>query len=349
VDSKIISAEMSGARDRDRRRHLLPLEDERILAPSIRWYQRRYAFGVEMAFLVLVIVAWQAIRIPLEGRVDLAVQHGRTILELENKLSLHVEPALIRFGQNPSVGSVLRVAYNNLHIPVLFAFFAFVHVIAPQRYSFLRSVLVFSFLPAVLVIGLYPTAPPRWLPELGLGGPPAQEQLSGTLPALLQNSTAAAASQHFAVSVLVGLGVLWLFPRSRVAWLIALYPLLIFIVILSTGNHYVLHCVVGAATLVFSTCVARLLHGQPPAESAAAPPASFTLRLVLGSAALAFGVLSLGSPTTDVWRSTVPGALCLITATTVITRACRSGAHRGSGAVSGGRTHQPQSIHAGRL
>jgi hypothetical protein len=289
-----------------------------------------------MAFLVLVIVAWQAIRIPLEGRVDLAVTHGRSILELENDLSLHVEPTLIRFGQDPSVGSLLRVAYTNLHMPVLFAFFAFVYAMAPHRYPFLRSVFVLSFIPAVFVIGLYPTAPPRWLPELGLGGPPAQEQLAGTLPALLQNSTAAAASQHFAVSVLVGLGVLWLYPRSPFAWVIACYPLLIFVVIVGTGNHYVLDCIVGGATLVFSTTVARSLHGEPLTEAAAAPPVSFTIRTVLGSAALAFGVLSLGSPTTDVWHSTVPGALCLIIATAVLMQAgrswapCRSDAARSS-------------------
>src|SRR3954465_5734543 len=104
-----------------------------------------------MAFLVLVIVAWQAIRIPLEGRVDLAVAHGFSILGLENDLSLHVEPTLIRFGQNPPLDWFLRVAHPNLHIPVLFAFFGFVYVMAPQRYPFLRSVFVFSFIPAVFV------------------------------------------------------------------------------------------------------------------------------------------------------------------------------------------------------
>src|SRR4051812_28398534 len=239
-----------------------------VVAPSVPWYDRRHSFRIEMAFLVLVIVAWQAIRVPLEGRVDLAVAHGRSILGLENDLSLHVEPTLIRFGQYPLVGSLLRVAYTNLHIPALFAFFAFVYAMAPHRYPFLRSVFVLSFLPAVFVIGLYPTAPPRWMPEIGLGVPPAQEQLTGTLPALLQNSTAAAASQHFAVSVLVGVGALWLFPRSPFAWLVALYPLLIFVVIVGTGNHYVFDCVVGAATLVFGVVVARWLHGTPLADPA---------------------------------------------------------------------------------
>ena len=231
-------------------------------APSVRWYERRHSFGVEMAFLVLVIVAWQAIRVPLEGRVDVAVAHARSILELESDLSLRVEPTLIRFGEIPALGRILHVAYANLHIPVLFAFFAAVYTMAPHRYPFLRSVFVLSFIPAVFVIGLYPTAPPRWLPELRLGVPPAQEQLAGTVPALLQNSTAAAASQHFAVSVLVGVGVLWLFPRSPFAWLVALYPLLIFVVIVGTGNHYVLDCIVGTATLVFGAAVARSFHGN---------------------------------------------------------------------------------------
>ena len=47
----------------------------------------------------------------------------------------------------------------------------------------------------------------------------------------------------------------------------------------------------------------------------------------------AFGVLSLGSPTTDVWHSTVPGALCLIIATAVLMHAIRSWAPCRSGAA----------------
>jgi hypothetical protein len=164
-------------------------------------------------------------------------------------------------------------------------------LLAPERYPWLRTVFVLSFVPAVLVIGLYPLAPPRWLPSLGLGPTPTQADLE-TTGALFHNETAAAASQHFGFAVFVAAAAVWLFPRSRLASATIAYPVLVFLVIVGTGHHYVLDCVVGTLTFALAAVCAWLIHGR--SSSAAVPRyATGTAAIALGYGLIAWGLVSV--------------------------------------------------------
>jgi hypothetical protein len=249
-----------------------------------------HAVEIEMAIAAAILLAWQVARVPLEGTVAVSLDHARSVLDLEGALSIDVEEALIRLGSGPGFERALDWAYGEIHVPVLFGFLAAACVLAPDRYPRLRTIFAVSFVPAVIVIGVYPLAPPHWLVELGLGPAPAQEELAGTLSTALQNSTAAAASQHFGFAVFVAAGTLWLFPRSRVAWAAALYPVLVFVVIVGTGNHYVLDCVVGVLTFAFGAAVAGLVHTGGAPHAASAPSPFSAARIIVGVALVAWGV-----------------------------------------------------------
>ena len=170
------------------------------------------------------------------------------------------------------------------------------------------------------MIWRFPTAPPRWLPEIGLGHAPSQSELSNTLGALFQNSTAAAASQHFGIAVFVACGSRWAFPHSRLALTTMVYPAFVFIVIVGTGNHYVLDCVVGATAFGLATAAALPIHRR----SRVVPvPAAQTLDAAvncIGVAALAWAIFSLGSPATAFWTSTAPGLVALTLGLTALSR-----------------------------
>ncbi len=211
-----------------------------------------YSVEAELVFVALVLVAWQAIRIPLEGSVAVSLDHSGSILRLEDALGLDVEASFIGRASEAGVVPVLAWLYANIHIPVLFSFMAAARLLAPERYPRLRTIFVVSFVPAILVIGLYPLAPPRWLPSLGLGPTPTQADLA-TSGALFHNETAAAASQHFGFAVFVAAAAVWLFPRSRLASATIAYPVLVFLVVVCTGHHYVFDCVVGTLTVVFAS------------------------------------------------------------------------------------------------
>jgi PAP2 superfamily len=265
----------------------------------------------ELAIVAIVLLAWQAVRIPLEGSVDVSVAHAESVLSLEGVLSLDAEAWLAGVLSTSSVAPLLSWLYTNIHLPVLFGFVAAARLLAPDRYPLIRTTFVVSFVPAVLVIGLYPLAPPHWLPELGLGVPPSDADLA-TGAALFHNSTAAAASQHFGFAVFVAAATIWLFPRSWLAWTTLAYPALVFVVIVGTGNHYVLDCLVGTLTFAFAAVVASLLH-ESPESSNALPQASGAVGIAVGYALGIWGFVSLDLTHLGTWENDLPNALALAT------------------------------------
>ncbi|HEX4747246.1 MAG TPA: phosphatase PAP2 family protein [Gaiellaceae bacterium] len=255
-----------------------------------RYLRRTYALETELAIVALVLVVWHAIRIPIEGSVATSLAHADDVVELERALSLDVEAWLI--ATLAGVEGVLGWLYTNIHLPVLFGFVAAVRLLAPSRYPFIRTTFVLSFVPAVLVIGLYPLAPPHWLPEFGFGIPPTDAELTSTTAALFHNTTAAAASQHFGFAAFVAATAIWLFPRRPLVWATTAYPVLVFAVIVGTGNHYVLDCVVGASTFVFAAALASRLAPAQPETSLTVQTAGIA-SISVGYALIAWGFVSL--------------------------------------------------------
>ena len=178
-----------------------------------------------------------------------------------------METEIVSLIERSALAGIADWLYANLHVPVLLAFVVVARLAAPARYPLVRTAYVLSFVPAFAVIALYPLAPPRWLPEFG-GAPPTDAELTSGLHAF-SNSTAAAASQHFSLALLIGAASLWLWPHARLRLLAAAYPALVFVVIVGTAQHYLLDCVVGAATLVpalhlrIGSTVARAIPRPP--------------------------------------------------------------------------------------
>ncbi len=259
---------------------------------------RPWGVRAEAGFIALVLVAWQAIRIPLEGDIETSLAHARTELRIERALHVDIERAFIHALDRPALSHVLGWFYANGHVPVLVGFLILARLAAPARYPLLRLTFALSLIPAAFVIGLYPVAPPRFLPDLG-GTPPTNAELTGSADQLAHNATAAASSQHFAFALFIALGALWLWPRSRAAWLAALYPVVVFGVILATANHYVLDCVVGVACLAVGALAAWRLVGEPgparAAEEALAPAAA----VAVGYALLAWSLESISALTSQ--------------------------------------------------
>lgn len=274
-----------------------------------RHVRRSYSVEVELAIVALVLVAWQAIRIPLEGDVTTSLAHAEDVLALERALSIDVEARVVDAVSGSSLGTALGWLYTNIHLPVLFAFVAGARLLAPDRYPAIRTTFVLSFVPAVFVIGLYPLAPPHWLPGMGFGGPPTQAELGDASGALFHNSTAAAASQHFGFAVLVAAASIWLFPRSRLAWATIAYPALVFLVIVGTGNHYVVDCVVGTLTFVLAAAVAGIIHKGPRPEL---PPVPRAAGIAFGYGLVAWGFVSLDLTALGTWDNLFPDFFVLL-------------------------------------
>jgi hypothetical protein len=243
---------------------------------------------VDLMLVLGLLLTWQAVRIPLEGSVPVAMENARSLLSVERALHVDVEGSVL--GAVHDARGLLHFAYQHVHLPLLFGFLAVARLAAPARYPLVRLTLFLSFVPSVLLIGLVPLAPPRWLPELGSAGPPANHELTATTAEIMQNSTAAITSQHFGYAFLVAAGSLWLWPRSWLARLTVLYPVFVFVVILGTANHYVIDCVVGALTFCFGAAATALIAGGVPRPAADPAPT----RIVVGGGAAAVLLASYG-------------------------------------------------------
>jgi hypothetical protein len=270
---------------------------------AARYAKRTYSVETELVFVALVLLAWHAIRIPIEGDVATSLAHADDVLGLERALSLDVEQAVIGRLDDANITPALAWLYTNIHLPVLFAFIAAARLLAPERYPVVRTTFALAFLPAALVIWLYPLAPPHWLPAFGFGLPPTDAELANTTGALFHNTTAAAASQHFGFSVLVAATAIWLFPRSRIAWATLAYPVLVFLVIVGTGNHYVVDCIVGTLTLGAAAAVAWFVHR--PTTLAPARAQTGIASIALGYGLITWGFVSLDLTSPRSWDNTI--------------------------------------------
>ena len=258
---------------------------------SVQAIRRCYSLEAELLIVALVLLAWHAVRIPLEGDVRISLAHADDVLHVERALSINIEGGVIRLTSSPEVSASLEWLYANIHLPVLFGFLAAARLLAPNRYPAIRTTFIASFVPAALVIGLFPLAPPHWLPEFGLGVPPTDAELADTAGALFHNVTAAAASQHFGFAVFLSATSIWLFPRSRMAWTTLAYPVLAFLVIVGTGNHYVVDCLVGTVTFVVGALVAWLVH-RPTRTTSELPQPSVIVSVAVGYALVVWGFVS---------------------------------------------------------
>jgi hypothetical protein len=276
---------------------------------AARAIRRCYSVEAELLIVALVLVAWHAVRIPLEGSVGVSLAHADDVLRVERALSLDLEGSLIGLTSSSNVSASLEWLYANIHLPVLFGFLAAARLLAPDRYPAIRTTFMVSFVPAALVIGLFPLAPPHWLPEFGLGVPPTDAELADTAGALFHNVTAAAASQHFGFAVFLSATSIWLFPRSWLAWTTLAYPALAFVVIVGTGNHYVVDCLVGTLTFVLGALVAWLVH-RPTTSTRVRPQTGAVMSVAVGWALVAWGFVSLELTMPSGWHS-VPDLLAL--------------------------------------
>ena len=124
---------------------------------------------------------------------------------------------------------------------------------------------------ALALIGyvVFPTAPPRFLPEWGFVDtvsdvtPVSVSHNSASMTALF-NPYAAVPSMHVAFALMIGVPLARLSRRRVVRVLCLLYPLLMTFVIVVTANHFIVDALLGALTAGISAYGASWLARARP-------------------------------------------------------------------------------------
>lgn len=191
-------------------------------------------------------------------RLGAALSHGRELLSLERTLGIAPEHALDKWlASRHALGVALSYYYDNAHFLVTLGLLAYLWWRRADIYRPLRNSLVLINLLGFLVFWLYPVAPPRML-----GGFTDVVAASGTVGswhtgalASQANQLAAMPSLHIAWAVWCSIAIWRMTSRPVLRALGIAYPLLTGLVVLATGNHYVLD-IVGGAILAAAVVVA---------------------------------------------------------------------------------------------
>ncbi|MET9828846.1 bifunctional glycosyltransferase 87/phosphatase PAP2 family protein [Streptomyces sp. NPDC006385] len=241
------------------------------LVPFLRRVISRPNLFFELLLIRVTYYAYAQIRLAAAGgshsagRVT-AEEHGEEIHSLERVLRLDIE-----YWANHAVVKVdwLRgffdFYYESFHFGVPFAVLAVLYWRRPVDYRWARTAIGFATVFALIGFWLYPLAPPRLMPGLGIidtvNGPQDFSRPDyGTLTELT-NQYAAMPSLHFGWSLWCGLVILVLAPRWWMKALGLLHPLFTVTAIVVTGNHWVLDAVGGALVVGAGFGVTYLFQG----------------------------------------------------------------------------------------
>ena len=203
----------------------------------------------ELLLWASIYPAYLAIRGLTIGNPDQAITHATRLIGLERGLDLFHETALQQL-----VGSAVgffSVYYMVGFAPLLVTTLGWLAIRHRTHYRDLRSLLFVSLGIAVFFYVLYPTAPPRLVPGLGIADTVGMAgHDTGSFGGIRINPYAAMPSMHVGWSVLLAVvGFRATSSRLLRAFFVA-HPLLMAITVTATGNHYFIDSIAGATAAV---------------------------------------------------------------------------------------------------
>ena len=218
----------------------------------------------ELAAVAVAALIYYLVRGAVSDRADEAFQRARDILALEQRLRLDWEVAIHEaiLGSNALI-DLANGTYFWGHMPLLIALAIWLWRSHRDIWRTFRNALLISAAAGMVSYFLFPTAPPRLMPELGYidtlalrAAPAYQAQEVG----LFVNPYAALPSLHVGWALLAGLAV-WRTSKHPLMRAFAItIPLSQSWAVVATANHWTLDAVAGLAVCALAWSLALLLN-----------------------------------------------------------------------------------------
>jgi PAP2 superfamily protein len=253
------------------------------LRRPLRWWR-------ELALVLLGYWTYTGVRNAVPDQVNAAEQHADQLYRLEQWLSIDIELAV-----NQAIDRVtwlivgMNYYYAVAHFVVTIGVLVWFYRRLPHHYRRARTVFLVTNASALVGFYFYPLAPPRLLPELGYIDTVVTHGTWGSWAsgdlAAASNQYAAMPSMHVAWSVFCAVAIFLFAQRLWVRVLGLAHPLATLVVIVATGNHFVLDAAGGLAALAAGFAVPwavvairnrRRKVPPPVAEPATVEPAGAT-------------------------------------------------------------------------
>lgn len=219
----------------------------------------------QMALLVFAYLLYSLVRLLVHGGAyDPGYRpfgDAMRIINIERVLHVFVEPTIQEWalGQHWLMTAADWI-YLNAHLVVSVGVLLYIYLRHNRSFYVLRNTFIVAMMIALVAYWLYPTAPPRLMPEWGFTD--AVKQFTGITvekgpSSALLNLYAAVPSMHVCFAIMTGWPMAKLCRRRPLKVLWALYPLLITFVVIVTGNHYFVDVFLGALTAGISFWLAQ--------------------------------------------------------------------------------------------
>jgi len=233
----------------------------------------------QLLLFAVSYAVYEVVRGFADGDPAKAAGNATKIINFERLLHVFIEPSVQSWvSARHWLIDLADWTYLNAHYLVTLGVLVFLYLRRNDSFYFVRNMFVVAMAIALIGYFLYPTAPPRLMPEWGFTDSIAQFTgitVENTPINALLNIYAAVPSMHVCFAIMVGWPMARLVgPRvAKIVW--SLYPLFITFVVVATGNHYLIDAILGALTAGMAAVVAsRLGRARPEAwafEAAGVP------------------------------------------------------------------------------
>jgi membrane-associated phospholipid phosphatase len=224
----------------------------------------------QLSLFAAAYFAYRLVRGVVEGDANAAFAHARSLISLERGMHLFVEPSIQAWASGSHLVMVVASwLYVNAQTSVTIGALVYLYLRHNRSFYFVRNMFMIAMAIALIGYAVFPTAPPRFLPEWGFIDSVSDltgVRLADTSRSMTSffNPYAAVPSMHVAFALMIAwpLARLVRRPAARVLWV--LYPFLMAFVIVVTANHFILDALLGALTAGASAYGARWLARARP-------------------------------------------------------------------------------------
>jgi membrane-associated phospholipid phosphatase len=215
-------------------------------------------------------LAYRLVRGLVMGDASEAFAHANDLISLERSLHVFVEPSVQAWASGSHLLMLLASwLYVNAQTSVTFGALLYLYLRRNSNFYFVRNMFMIAMAIALVGYTVFPTAPPRFMPEWGFIDTVSDftgvhvSHASASMSALF-NPYAAVPSMHVAFALMVG----WPLARLSRRWVVKaiwlFYPFLMAFVIVVTANHFIFDACLGAVTAGISAYGALWLGRARP-------------------------------------------------------------------------------------
>ncbi len=207
------------------------------------WLPQGYGDAArQLSLFVVAELCYEAVRGVADGQRAIAITNGQNVIDFEKGTHTFFEPHLQSvFIDHRWIIDFANFMYMNSHFVVTTAFLVWLYLFRNQNFYFVRNMFMVAMGLAVVGYALLPTAPPRLFPSDHLVDTItqyAQVNHDSGLVKLFINPYAAIPSMHVAFSTMIGVTGVLISRRTITKTLWAMYPFLVFWVVIVTANHF---------------------------------------------------------------------------------------------------------------